>query len=381
MAQPLSWSDLPPELLGLVLKRLPNLADRVRLRAVCHPWRSNALLQPLPPPLPWLALLDGTFLSIPDGEIIEMPVPDDACCYGSVDNWLFLVDSDGQCSLMNPFPEDTLKLPGLATGWHIRLPDSSEFNPVFCKLAVPSPLEPPLVPLIAIRHESWGLCIFQPPDVTDTIQGREPLEPLLEISFFGGKLYAIDCFRKLVNIELVEGLGHMLKISSFKCIIDCCDDLSSRPKATSSDEEYFVKPYLVECAGKLLMVRRWICGLHPAPCINYDHTIAFDIFEANLSSKPCRWRGVNDLGGHALFVSSSSSKSFPAGECSGVQENCIYFMNEFSGLKLVADPLHDSGMYNMENGVITPLLSETAAVPSNHVGPWHPTWLFPTQAM
>jgi len=103
MAQPLSWPDLPPELLGLVLKRLPNLADRVRLRAVCHPWRSNALLQPLPPPLPWLALLDGTFLSIPDGEIIEMPVPDDACCYGSVDNWLFLVDSDGQCSLMNPF--------------------------------------------------------------------------------------------------------------------------------------------------------------------------------------------------------------------------------------------------------------------------------------
>lgn len=196
-------------------------------------------------------------------------------------------------------------------------------------------------------------------------------------------MYAIDCFRKLVNIELVEGLGHMPKISSFKCIsiIDCCDDLSSRPIATSSDEAYIVKPYLVECAGKLLMVRRWIRGLHPALCIVYDHTIAFDIFEENLSSKPCRWRGVNDLGGHALFVSSSSSKSFPAGEGSGVQENCIYFMNEFSGLKLFADPLHDSGVYNMKKGVINPLLSETAVVPSNHVGPWRPTWLFPTQAM
>ncbi|PUZ62213.1 hypothetical protein GQ55_4G338600 [Panicum hallii var. hallii] len=149
----------------------------------------------------------------------------------------------------------------------------------------------------------------------------------------------------------------------------------------SSEEEYVVIPYLVECAGKLLMVRRWIRPLHPAPCIDYDRTGAFDVFEADLSSKPCRWRGVNDLGGHALFVSSSSSKSFPAGECSGVQENYIYFMNEFSGLKLVADPLHDSGVYNMKNGVITPLLSETAAVPSNHVGPWRPTWLFPTQAM
>jgi hypothetical protein len=112
-AQPLSWSDLPPELLGLVLKRLPSLADRVRLRAVCHPW---------------LALLDGTFLSIPDGEIIEMPVPDDACCCGSVDNWLFLVHSDGKCSLLNPFSEDSLELPDLSTGWHIRMHDYSEFN-------------------------------------------------------------------------------------------------------------------------------------------------------------------------------------------------------------------------------------------------------------
>ncbi|KAK8455043.1 hypothetical protein SEVIR_4G073700v4 [Setaria viridis] len=328
-----------------------------------------------------MALLDGTFLSIPDGEIIEMPVPDDACCYGSVDNWLFLVHSDGQCSLMNPFSEDTLELPDLSTCWHIRLPGCSKFNPVYCKLAVPSPLESSLIPLVAIMHESWGLCIFQPPLVTDTIQGREPLDPFLEVSFFGGQLYAIDCSRKLINIELVEGLGHKPKISSFKCIIDDSDDLLGMPEPMSSDERYIVFPYLVECPGKLLMVRRWICPLHPAPCIYYDHTGAFDVFEADLSTKPCRWRSVNDLGGHALFVSSSSSKSFPAGECCRVQENCIYFMNEFPGLKCVADPLHDSGVYNMKNGVIIPLLSDTAAVPSHHVGPWRPTWLFPTQAM
>uniref|UniRef100_A0A8R7V0Q4 F-box domain-containing protein n=1 Tax=Triticum urartu TaxID=4572 RepID=A0A8R7V0Q4_TRIUA len=72
------WLDLPPELLGLVLKRLPSLADRVRLRIVCHPWRSNSLLQPLPLPFPWLTLPDGTFLSIPGGEVHRMPVPDGA---------------------------------------------------------------------------------------------------------------------------------------------------------------------------------------------------------------------------------------------------------------------------------------------------------------
>jgi hypothetical protein len=35
-----------PELLGLVLSRLPSHADRVRTGAVCHPWRSNALVLP-----------------------------------------------------------------------------------------------------------------------------------------------------------------------------------------------------------------------------------------------------------------------------------------------------------------------------------------------
>ncbi|KAJ1258022.1 hypothetical protein BS78_10G041800 [Paspalum vaginatum] len=373
------WSDLPPELLGLVLKHLPSLADRVRLRAVCHPWRSNARLQSLPPPLPLLALLDGTFLSIPDGEIIKLPVPEDACCYGCINNWLFLVHSDGKCLLMEPFSGDILKLPNLNTGWYLRMQRGYyEFNPVMCKLAVPSPLESSLLPLVAMMHDE-SLSILKPPIVTDTLQQREPLEPLIEVSFFGGKLYAVNCLDKLLSIELVEGLGHRPKISSFKCIIaSSCSHLSIPPEC---DGRRLFFHYLVECAGRLLMLRRWICSSHPEPCTGSDRTCAFEVFEADLSSKPCRWRRVNDLGGHALFVSSSCSKSFLAGECSGVKENCIYFMNEFSRLRVVADPLHDSGVYNMKNGVISPLLSETAAVPSDHVGRWHPTWLFPTQAM
>ena len=116
-AQSSSWSDLRPELLDLVLKRVPSLADRVRVRAVCRSWRNNAQLQLLPPPLPWLSLLDGTFLSFPSGEIHRMPLPGDARYHGSFDNWLFLVHSDGRCSLMNPFSKTTLQLPKLATIW------------------------------------------------------------------------------------------------------------------------------------------------------------------------------------------------------------------------------------------------------------------------
>jgi hypothetical protein len=42
VGMPSSWEELPPDLLGQVLHRLPSLADRVRFCAVCWPWRTVA---------------------------------------------------------------------------------------------------------------------------------------------------------------------------------------------------------------------------------------------------------------------------------------------------------------------------------------------------
>ncbi|TVU24451.1 hypothetical protein EJB05_26888, partial [Eragrostis curvula] len=55
-----SWSDIPLELAGLVLLRLPAHVDRVHFAAVCPQWRAATRVVPLPPPLPLLALPDGT---------------------------------------------------------------------------------------------------------------------------------------------------------------------------------------------------------------------------------------------------------------------------------------------------------------------------------
>ncbi|KAL6595563.1 hypothetical protein ACP70R_047903 [Stipagrostis hirtigluma subsp. patula] len=69
--RPSLWSDLPPELAGLILSRLPcSHADRLSFRSVCRQWRLAARQQhPLPPPSPpWLCLGPRTFQSLPDGE-------------------------------------------------------------------------------------------------------------------------------------------------------------------------------------------------------------------------------------------------------------------------------------------------------------------------
>lgn len=380
------WSDLQPELLGLILKRLSVLADRVRLRAVCHPWRSNSMVQPLPLPFPWLTLPDGTFLNIPGGEIHRMPIPEGACCQGSIDNWLFLTHNDGVCSLMNPFSNTMLELPKLAKEWKRAIGPCSRFKPIFYKLVVPSPLDSSPNSLVAalIMDDSncRTLCISQPPIATDSLRGdRYPITSLADIAFFDGKLYTLGGFGKLSIFELDKDLV----ISSIENIIDSLGDLGGVPQPLASEKPYMIREYLVECGGRLLTVTRWIhwVNISASDDVFEDkRTTALEVFEADLHSSPRRrWRRVHDLGGHALFLGQHGSKSLPAGECSGYQEDCIYFMCDYPLPSSSANPLCDSGVYNVRNGVITPLMSETAAASLERVGQWRPAWVFPSVAM
>uniref|UniRef100_A0A0E0DWZ7 KIB1-4 beta-propeller domain-containing protein n=1 Tax=Oryza meridionalis TaxID=40149 RepID=A0A0E0DWZ7_9ORYZ len=303
-----SWADLQPELLGLVLTRLPSLADRVRLRAVCRPWRSNARLQPFPPPLPWLTLLDGTFLSISDGEIHRMPLPDDASCHCSIDNWIFLSQDDGGFSLMNPFSKATLQLPKLDTTW--------------------------------FATESFR------------VEGST-MEGMQDFTFLDGKLYVLNNFNKLFILEIDE----------------------------SHIEDYLImlRYYLVESGGGLLMVTRYVGIVLPLAEPNsfkHSRTLSFKVFEADLTTGSRMWKRVTSLGGRALFVGTHCSKSLPAAECGVPREDCIYFMCDY-WRPYAGDPLCDSGVYNMRNGVITPLLQDATAPRLHPTGRGDPAWSFP----
>jgi hypothetical protein len=89
--------------------------------------------------------------------------------------------------------------------------------------------------------------------------------------------------------------------------------------------------------------------------------------------------------GRALFVSKGCSESLPAvGQCGdvGIREDCIYFINEDNRYtdmdkKIHENPMLDSGVYNMREKTVIPLLLETATTPATGDGPWSPTWFFP----
>lgn len=378
------WSDLPPELLGLVLKRLPSLADRVRLRAVCHPWHSNGLLQQLPVPFPWLTLPDGTFFSIPGGEVHRMPIPDGASCCGSIDNWLFLMSSVETCTLMNPFSKTTLELPNLVKVWRREARYASDPKQLLYKLVTPSPLDISPDSLIAALIKDGGngtLCISQPPIATYLVQGnRKPLQHLFDVAFFDGKLYAVSVFGKLFILKFRNNLGSKPKI---KCVIESLGDCRGGPECIPREEVCTYRLYLVECGGRLLMVRRFIRRVGPLSrddVFENMQTGGFVVLEADLHSNPCRWRRIRELGGHALFIGQHGSKSMPARECSGSEEDCIYFICDYPHPKYFSSPFRDSGVYNMRNERITPLMSQTAA-PAHDAGQWRPAWFFPPEAV
>ena len=117
------WSNIPVDLAGLVLKRLPTHVDRIRFAAVCPQWRSAARQVRLPTPLPLLALKAGDiFYSMPRGEPLHF-----AGCNGfdtACGNWL-VYRRVCELLLVDPFSGATMTLP-VQSSVHIADEDEGE---------------------------------------------------------------------------------------------------------------------------------------------------------------------------------------------------------------------------------------------------------------
>ncbi|GJN00812.1 hypothetical protein PR202_ga18028 [Eleusine coracana subsp. coracana] len=258
------WPDLQPEILGLVLKRLPALADRVRLRAVCHPWRRNALLEPLPPRFPWSTLLDGTFLGIPEGQIHRMPLPNDArYCHGSVGSWLFLEHRDDGCSLLNPFSKDVVRLPNLDTIWrHMVTNHRNPEYPFVFKLVLLSSsrdVSPDSLFAVLVADNNYNSVISICRSQNATSFRVPDDERISDAAFFDGKLYALSA-RKFYVLAVDTSYMGKPAVPPMTCIADTvCDSGEVEPRSKPKGYICAYWSYLVESSGRLLHVRR-LCG-------------------------------------------------------------------------------------------------------------------------
>jgi len=108
-----SWSDIPLDLAGRILHRLPAHVDRVRFGAVCPQWRATTRLGPLPPPLPLLLLSDARVYSLPGSEPFHFSGFTGTGYTDACGDWLVFSGEEG-CFLRDPFSNATVTLPPLS---------------------------------------------------------------------------------------------------------------------------------------------------------------------------------------------------------------------------------------------------------------------------
>lgn len=268
---------------------------------------------------------------------------------------------------------------------------------------LPSPFDPTPDPLVAtILTEGYNIAITPCKDhhaisiSMDRDKPGDSLTGINDIAFFNGDLYALTGNEGLHIMKLDVGGFRMPKFSQafHPCIandptqeeIYHCHDPEQPQILQPWDMPtgYLVKRYLAESNGRLLMVRRWMSFPRGARLGDHDKTFQFEVFEANLTTIPGQWTKVETLGDQALFLGLQCSKSVLGSQFTGgICEDCIYVMHRSfdqpyrdDRLGSPMDPLADSGVYNMRNGEITPLLSDAAMAELQGKNQFL-TWFFP----
>ncbi|TVU39177.1 hypothetical protein EJB05_12584, partial [Eragrostis curvula] len=363
---PRSWSDLPTELVGLVLCRLPAYPDRVRFGAVCRHWSFSSAQNLLPPPLPCLTFPDGTFVSLPHGESFQFH--DSAGYHSTCGEWL-IFSNDGTYTLKNPFSKVTMTLPNMSCFCLIdepveiingRVIPEGEMTQKSMNMNVKMSLGKVIVCsmlLVAAFVDIGSLstvALCRPGAASWLVSGLVCRRILFEMMFCEGKLYVIDEFRDLLAIHAGEDNDSgKISISRIERLIE------NLPFSLSFIDNgvCFTDYFLVECKGALLLVSRTIPGI---PCddsrgrVTYKPTgVDFKVFEADFNSS--LWVGVTCLGDdQALFVGKRYSRSVDVSQYNKLKGNCIFMLDDGSHYWFWKGIESSYIMFNMSTGTTNP---------------------------
>ncbi|KAL6653954.1 hypothetical protein ACP70R_007419 [Stipagrostis hirtigluma subsp. patula] len=378
----LSWSDIPPELAGLVLRRLPAHVDRVRFAAVCPQWRVAAGQASLPPPLPLLALADGSVYSLPGSKPFRFPG-----CAGFTDasgNWLVFSREDG-CFLRNPFSNATMTLPALS---RVRVRYASnqldrslgKKDPTVRNVLVCSPHL--IAGLVSLRNSSQ-ITVCKPGATSWwSVQLDEgyPFSPYFaHIAIYQETLYALDYGMGdlfAIDISIDNNTGDPW-VSRAQKVINGFHDPDPDPVVSCTLYYFFLKKYLVVSSGGLLMVQRksYRKRLNPELGPLAARPSKFEVFKADFEQ--AQWTKVTTIGNdQVLFLPqyhpSSSSRFFCASEHDMLGDRIIFLENdgEVSGYNNEGSASYS--VYDMRGDKFStplPRVSWNRALAS--------TWLFP----
>ncbi|KAF8664737.1 hypothetical protein HU200_054456 [Digitaria exilis] len=392
---PPRWSEIPPDLIGLILSRLLYHGDRLNLRAVCRQWRLAVRQQnphTLEWSLPWIRLrttTDGdgfTFQSLPDGKLHRFRAAN--VLDPSRPALLRSSGDDGWLELFNP--GDTYYMCNTCSGAIIRLPrvparhcvKSAEVGggggggetipswSIIRKVMVCSP------GLIAAILYSNAVGLYRPGDTSWSVY---PAPECNDIAFYRGKLYSVTDDESLFAHELVNGSDETVSHHVVEQVIKARNNHDERRR-------HFPRVlYLVASRDKLLMVVKWIVPRRAVSrsirknTAEGDGAIRLKVFEADLEMG--RWMEVkNGLDGHAIFASRSCSKLVRlSGHDQRFQGDRVYFPGCESPIYrttvYTGDDSPSCRFYDMRKNTITKVFLNKGDAKYQQS---YPEWFFPS---
>ncbi|KXG28823.1 uncharacterized protein LOC110435489 [Sorghum bicolor] len=364
------WAGLQADALGVVLRFLPCLTDRARVRSVCRNWRAAAYGRGVAPPLPLLVMPRFRFASMTPGGVLTatsrrawMPPEvdaDRADCVGSSGAWLVGARQvGGECFFVNAFSHVVLHLPRLGDS------DHSHWACSLRKVALSASPElgtKCIVAAFAFCRSKPELALWRPGMKSWRVWQHPLIAGHIDMAFYQGRLYMLWRFSpSLFVFEIVEDV-HGVSFSRMK---DC---LLEKLLPTPLGSNHVLSCNMVEWRGRLLLIIRYYGGYQVR-----HRVLKVEVFAMDLSTKPISLTEIHSFGGDCIFVGSGGCKSFPAGLYRGVEGDLIYFVPDHYNT-------HDAFVYNMRDGKIRLIVEPT---PRRICAPVHslgfPVWLFPPE--
>ncbi|CAL4991836.1 unnamed protein product [Urochloa decumbens] len=382
-----SWADIPVELAGLVLDRLPAHTDRVLFAAVCPQWRAAA--QQGPPPMPMLLLPDGTVYSLPGSEPFQFPG-----CAGykyscGTGNWLVFSGKDG-CFLRDPFSKDTVTLPALtrARMWDVGDESDDEAGHVWVEMNEQEVLaankilfcSPHLIAAIFsfMCDGSSRIAVCQPGGTSWwSVHMDHQAALFADIVFHQGKLYALDFKNMLFAVDIT--VDHSTGNPWIPQIQQVISGLFTGSFIIVPGILILNLTYLVESRGALLLVYRKIyLGLKAVHLDRIEVLEAernrFEVYEADFGQS--RWTKVSTLGDdQVLFLCRRCSRSVSISH-NKMPGDRIFFMEneeEYHHCYSSKDPSSSCSVYDMRDGKVCTPLPMVSWKPGTVLA----TWLLP----
>ncbi|KAF3329576.1 F-box protein [Carex littledalei] len=316
----MDWSsELPLDLLHLISKKLPDLSDFIRFRAVCKRWHTAAPVTDPPRQLPWVvATREGLpstirFFSLSSGKIysINFSKAEGKRLLGSSHHYMLAFDHK-RCilTLLNPITRNEIPLPPTNSYWH---------RPIFISG------DDVVVCWESSGIRTVGLC--QP--------GDREWKKIQIPSGANGQMYYKGLYyvnEKETLTTKVMDIKTGATMSTIPPLI--ISKITGEPRRLD---------YLIVSTGELLGVCRskWAKTVRDSK---------FEVYRLDEENKVPQWVKIDSIGDRVLFLDDTIGFSLKASEFQGLKGDSIYFIAYLYPVD--RDDLYEYPLcrYNMKNG-------------------------------